>query len=254
VHAEAAPVFVHGIHEFMEARRGAFGRLCRAPLLSIIVFAIDLAALACGRVVTELGSAWLPGSGTSPVDAGQGPEGTDVAEAASEEAASDVAEEASDAVEAASEASEAAPCRGDLSNIGAADFHVSFSVTTTQNGLAALANQRAVCAFSDFWDIRLASNGTLDVETVDATQGANGTGLKKVGPRINDGVPHKVMVQRTSETLTVYVDGVAGASAISRTSFGQLAPVRIGSDVCTVAIDGTMPLTGTLSDLCVASP
>jgi hypothetical protein len=242
----------------MEARRAAFGR---ATLLSIIVLAIDLTALACGRVVTELGSAWMPGSGSSPFDASQDPDATDVAEAASAEAASDaaqgasdVAEAASDALEAASAASEAAPCRGDLSNIGTADFHVSFSLVTTQNGLAAIVNQRAVCAFSDFWDIRLATNGTLDVETVDATQGANGTGLKKVGPKINDGVPHKVVVQRASGTLTVYVDGIASASAISRTSFGQLAAVRIGTDVCTFAIDQTMPLMGTVSDLCVASP
>jgi hypothetical protein len=239
----------------MEACRLAFGRMCRARLLSIIVFAIDLAALACGRVVTELGSAWLPGQGAPPFDASPGADATtDVAEAATDEAASNVGEAASDAVEAASELSEAGPCRGDLSNIGTADFHVSFSVTTTQNGLAALVNQRAVCAYSDFWDVRLATNGGLDVETDDVTQGANGTGLPKVGPSIRDGVPHKVMLRRMSETLTVYVDGVASASAISRTSFGQLAPVRIGSDVCTFAIDQTMPLIGTVSDLCVASP
>jgi hypothetical protein len=246
----------------MEAHRLAFGCTCRATLLSVIVFATHLAALACGRVVTELGSAWLPGPGGSPFDASPGADATtDVAEAATEEAAGDVpepassgAEAASDTLEAASEASEAAACRGDLSNIGVADFHVSFSVTTSQNVLAALVNQRATCTLSDFWDVRLATNGALDVETDDVTQGANATGLKKVGPRINDGVPHKVMLQRTSGTLTVYVDGVAIASAVSRASFGQLAPIRIGSDVCTAAIDGTMPLMGTVSDLCVASP
>jgi len=239
----------------MEARWLGLGRTCRAELLSIMVFAIDMPALACGRVVTELGSAWQPGSGVSPFDASPGTDAaTDVAEGATEEAASDVGEATSDAAEDGSELSEAGPCRGDLSNIGTADFHVSFSVTTTQNGLAALVNQRAACAYSDFWDVRLATNGGLDVETDDATQGPNGTGLPKVGPSIRDGVPHKVMLRRTSETLTVYVDGAASASAISRTSFGQLAPVRIGSDVCTLAIDGTMPLMGTVSDLCVASP
>src|SRR5260370_37267732 len=248
----------------MEARWAASGCLCRAALFSMTVFAFDLAPLGCGGVVTELGSESVPGSGACALDANASAEAAiAAAEAAAdvseEEAAKDVADAANDVLwEAASDAPEAAMeaavCRGDLSNIGTADFHISFSVTTTQSGVAALVNQRATCTLSDFWDVRLSSNGALDVETVDATQGVNGTGLKRVGPRINDGVPHKVMLQRMSGTLTVYVDGIPSASALSRTSFGQLAPVRIGSDVCTVAIDGTSPLIGSVSDLCVASP
>jgi hypothetical protein len=245
----------------MEARWAASGSPCRAALFSMTVFAFDFASLGCGRVVTELGSESVPGSGAPPFDASASAEAAiAAAEAAadvSEEEANELADAASDVLwEAASDAPEveAAVCRGDLSNIGTADFHISFSVTTTQSGVAALVNQRATCTLSDFWDVRLSSNGALDVETVDATQGANGTGLKRVGSRINDGVPHKVLLQRTSGTLTVYLDGTPAASAPSLTSFRQLAPLRIGTDVCTVAIDGTKPLIGTVSDVCVASP
>jgi len=40
------------------------------------------------------------------------------------------------------------PCVRDLSNIGTGDFHISFSVMTTQAGLTALINQRATCGCS----------------------------------------------------------------------------------------------------------
>ena len=159
--------------------------------------------------------------------------------------------DAADAANTADAADAAVICRGDLSNIGTADFHVSFVVTTTQRVFAALVNQRGVCAHAVFWDIRMTSGGLLAVETDDAT---SYTPVTSVGTRVNDGLPHDVRIQRAAGTLTVSVDGTASGSARSLASFGPLARLRTRTDACTFAIDGTTTFAGTIADLCVASP
>ncbi len=51
-----------------------------------------------------------------------------------------------------------AACLGDLSNIGAADFHISFTLTTDA-GAMPVVNQRATCNFGMFWDVRMRQAG-----------------------------------------------------------------------------------------------
>ena len=142
-----------------------------------------------------------------------------------------------------------AVCSGDLSNIGRADFHISFSVTTTQTGLVALANQRSACVPYELWDARL-EDGLVLFELADNT---NYTPLSSTGTLINDGSPHLVVVQRLSGTVHIIVDGALEFLGVAAESLGVLPPVLVGSDVCD-SNDGTAALMGQLTGLCVQGP
>ena len=152
-----------------------------------------------------------------------------------------------------------------LSNIGTQDFHISFRITTNQSGWVALVNQRSVCYFGFFWDIRLCTPGragdscpaagTLSLETdnndVASFQAIYGKGS------VNDGKTHDVVVARTAGMLTTQIDGTRSGPTPSLASFGAtMPPVQVGKDVCIGAPNGdpTVALTGTLSDLCITSP
>jgi hypothetical protein len=147
---------------------------------------------------------------------------------------------------------EGSPCVGDLSNIGAGDFRISFSLTSSQRGTVAVANQRTTCWFGMFWDVRLL-NGTLEIETDD---GVNYMQFTTSGHLVNDGQPHQVLIRRTSQMVTVQIDGVAAGTGVSRASFGRLSPVVWGMDPCQVGPmkDSTVAFKGTLTNLCVTVP
>src|SRR5579859_2503597 len=102
-------------------------------------------------------------------------------------------------------------CLESFSNIGTADFRISFTITTTQGGAAALVNQRRTCVHGVFWDLRM-YDGIIQVEVDDI---ANYTSLRTDGaPVVNDGRPHAVLVWRASAALFGSVDGVvSGPSA-----------------------------------------
>jgi hypothetical protein len=149
---------------------------------------------------------------------------------------------------------DALPCRNDLSNIGMADFQISFVVTTTQTGMAALVNQRGACRGGMFWDIRLWTGGFLHVETDDGFDGAaDRATLTSTGAPVNDGRPHNVLVRRAGGVLTVYVDGTASGSLGSVASFGQLPPLQSAIDVCD-GHAGTVAFVGTIAGVCATSP
>jgi hypothetical protein len=203
----------------MSARKGAIGSLAAAVV-----------AAACGRIETEVGA-------ELPRDAG-----------APETSVFDAGVHSADARVDSSDAGSCPP--GDLSNIGMADFHVSLTVTTTESGTVALANQRSQCGPSVFWDIRILDGGYLYAETDDIM--AYATALSP-GPRVNDGRPHDVLVQRKARVLSVIVDDGGSSTFPSWASFGKLPPLAVGTDVC-IPQDGTMPLKGTVTKLCVTSP
>jgi len=165
------------------------------------------------------------------------------------ELARDAAVERSEPADAAAEA-DAPRCTGDLSNVGTGDFQVSLTVTGTQTGLVALVSQRASCAPSVFWDIRM-QDGLLFVEVDDVTRY---TALQKAGPAINDGLPHRVTVDRVAGTLTAYVDGVEAGSDTSPESLGALPAFASGTDVCVTSSDGTAAFVGQIANVCVGSP
>ncbi len=148
---------------------------------------------------------------------------------------------------------DAARCINDLSNIGTGDFQISFSMMGTQTGRTALINQRRICYFEEFWDIR-ASNGALLIET-DQNSQSNWVLFTSKGPLVNDGQVHTVLVQRRAETVTAYIDGIASGSFISRTSFGPLTPIAIGTDPCdNTSMDSTVAFTGKVTNLCITVP
>jgi hypothetical protein len=192
------------------------------PRIAVGLLAATVFAAACGRIETQVG-----------------------AELSSEAGVPEAA-----AVDAGVGSADAAACLGDLSNIGAADFHVSLSVTTSQTGLVALVNQRSQCNPSVFCDIRVDAGFVL----VEADDVASYGAIQSPGPRVDDGRLHSVLFQRKSHVLSVYVDDAGGMSTTPSTaSFGQLPPVAVGTDVC-IPQDGTVKLAGNVTNLCVASP
>ena len=139
-------------------------------------------------------------------------------------------------------------CTGDLSGVGTGDFQVSLSVTTQQPGLVALANQRAQCTPSVFWDIRM-NSGLLFVEVDDV---AHYTAIHTTGATINDGRAHAVAVRRIAGVLTVSVDGVDTGAQASLASLDALAPLATGTDSCVQSMDGTAAFSGQIAAVCVA--
>jgi hypothetical protein len=150
---------------------------------------------------------------------------------------------------AADAQSDAPSCKTDLSNIGTADFAVALTLTTSQTGIVAVANQRNVCNFGTFWDVRL-SNGNLYVETDDGTHYAM---LTTSGVLANDGKPHAIKVQRRSQKLTAFIDGISVGTAGSTSSFGVLPALQSGVDPCD-GHPGNSALVGTVAGLCLTNP
>jgi Laminin G domain len=195
--------------------------------------------------------------GGPPVDVGVQPDGGIDSDAGmGADAGRDAGDNAGDgsildASGASDAGQDASACKGDLSNVGTGDFHVSATITTVQSGLVALANQRGVCGFGVFWDIRI-QNGLLFVETDDNTSYTN---LVSTGKTVNDGQPHDVLVNRTAGTLTAYIDGVASGSKRSAASLASLPPLLSRTDPCIGHTgDPTVAFVGTIANLCVAAP
>ncbi len=173
------------------------------------------------------------------------------------------------AVDATPDEPDSPACIGSLSNIGTADFHISFTVKTSQAGFVAVVGQRKDCLLGDYWDVRMA-DGHIQVET-DDTDGANhwtqlcaaveggdagrctSVAPADLPPPVNDGRPHRVVIWRSSGSLHASVDALMSSAIESPASFGSLAPVAIGSDPCE-GVDGTVASTGTLTNLCLSSP
>ncbi len=166
------------------------------------------------------------------------PEGGPEAEAgALQEAAADVAPPA---------------CTMDLSNVGNVDFHISFTISTSATGVTvALLSQRSGCVTtSPFWDVTLSSTGGVTLSTGD---GSGTTYFVEAGNAVNDGQPHRVVVQRVAGLISYWRDGVLGSSmSPDPDAFGALPALATGTSACM----GTVPLTGhgTLTNLCITSP
>jgi hypothetical protein len=138
---------------------------------------------------------------------------------------------------------------GSLSHIGTADFHISFTFTTTQIADTALVNQRTYCTFGLFWDIRVVK-GALLIETCDGY--FNYTAITTRGPLVNDKKPHRVIVQRVAQKIIAYIDGVASGTADSKSAFDELPPVS-SKDPCET-VDQLNPFLGSIANLSVTSP
>jgi len=154
----------------------------------------------------------------------------------------------------ADSSSDAFTCSGgtnDLSNVGPGNFEIAFQIVTTQQGLMALLNQRAVCTYAAFWAIRQSASGKVLIE-LDNASPASYESLESTRT-INDGQPHDVVVARAGGKLTIRVDGAPAGQRASSTPLGLMPPLRVGDDVCTNAVKNppTLPLNGTLSAPCI---
>jgi hypothetical protein len=146
-----------------------------------------------------------------------------------------------------------ANCKGDLSNVGTGNFNIQFTITTTTTNGAVL-NQRSICYTDEMWDVRTTASGELEVETDDN----NGTYTALVAPVVvTDGNPHSVVVTRLNGTLMVVVDDVEVVSGASKASLGALNALSTKTDICVTTGgpngvgDGTVPLVGTVTDVCL---
>jgi hypothetical protein len=159
-----------------------------------------------------------------------------------------LAPDRSDASDASS-ADDATACSQDLSYAYKGPFTISFTIKTLQtDAQIALVNQRTECSVGMFWDVRLV-DGFVYVELSDFPSGR--TPLVSSGPTLNDGNPHEVAVRRRAGVAELSVDAIVSASAMAPQSFEQLPPLQFGTDVCET--DGTAPLHGLLTNLCVKS-
>jgi hypothetical protein len=199
---------------------------------------------------------------------GSSPDTGGAVEASAETGADGSSPDTGGAVDASAETG--VVCGNDLSNVGTGDFTISLTLTTTAMnsagevgtpafsdvGETAVINQRSTCSSSaPFWDLRagLPPTGSpanafwIGMETVDTTVDDAAANLVV----LNDGVPHAIVVTRISGMMRISVDGVAGTPIASTASFGALPPRATGTDVCD-GVDGTVPLVGTVTNVCIS--
>ena len=154
---------------------------------------------------------------------------------------------------------DASMCKNDLSNVGTADFHISFAVRTKQTGQAALVNQRPACGHAMFWDVTLDDQGRVFAETDDYSPTGGPITYASVTSTVavNDDRSHAIVVQRVAEVLTVKIDGAASGSAPSASNLHQLPPLQEGVDACDVGSCSNcvrQALVGSITNLCATSP
>jgi len=237
-----------------------------------LLVTISVAAVGCGGAFTA-GSDPAHGdaapqnddSGSSP-DAVASEGGPDSGEAASGEAANDSDAGSGDAADTGTgqdtggdgDADAASPtCLTSLSNAGAGDFSIHFTLTTTAGATdMALFSQRVGCdETSSWWDVSYipstTTQGALQVATCDGSASDYVVLEQTSGPHPDDGQLHKVVVTRISGQLSFMIDGVLSAGPIAdANSFSSLPALKIGTDDC----PGFVPTIGNISDVCITVP
>lgn len=141
-------------------------------------------------------------------------------------------------------------CVTDLSNVGAGDFRIAFTLTTSEVGKQlALVSQRAGCdETSAYWSVTLSQGGGIVAVTSDGTP--EGMVSVEAGNGVNDGLPHSVLVARIAGQLSLSRDGVTDSALMPDTNaFATLSALAVGMDTC--KMDSALEGEGTLTDLCI---
>jgi len=144
-------------------------------------------------------------------------------------------------------------CLTDLSDVGAGDFSIHFTLTTNETGMTlALLNQRLGCdQMSLFWDITLSATGAVVAATDDGIAGHYVT--VQAGSSVNDGKPHAVDVIRKSGKLWIASDGaVVSPMTPDPYTFTTFSSLAVGTSACT----GVTPAAAyaVIANVCLTEP
>jgi hypothetical protein len=121
-------------------------------------------------------------------------------------------------------------CVTDLSGVGAGDFRISFTLTTTAHADVALLSQRIGCDQSSvLWGVSLNYNGQIAAATSDGSHWAATVGANSIA----DGKPHEIVFARTYGKIWISRDGAVDSIPVDDSyPLGALPPLRIGTDDC----------------------
>jgi hypothetical protein len=211
---------------------------------SALMAALCTFGLGCSQL---LGITGITAADASPIDAtGDGGSSSDTAGNDAESTA-DVSSEGIADARASSDGetnADAISCTGDLSNVQAGDFLISFTMQTNQpDNFVSLVNQRAVCVgLALFWDAML-EDQHITLEVSESTDQTRYTFLRSSGAALNDGNPHDVVIARTNNVVTIVIDGQPAGSKTMDQKLGSLPTLRIGQDVCAGAVNISGPIT-----------
>lgn len=136
----------------------------------------------------------------------------------------------------------------DLGNFGEANFTIEGWIKTTRSGV--LLSKRPFCGCSNFWNLLILENGTLEWENYEE-ECTNVVVRSELGNTvINDGEWHHIAVRRSGSTLSFFIDGVLDISHrnISSIDINNDAPFQIGNSVC-VGQNTTLKFKGQLDEL-----
>ena len=222
--------------------------MARAPSVALAVIALPVALAGCPALLSD----WtISGSGADDASTDVGAEGSPSADAGQDARDAGDGGQLADTTSDAGPEAEAGPtCVTDLSGVGTGDFSIAFTLTTTggMGQIIPLVNQRAGCdQTSVWWQAVISSGGGILFGTCDGTGACEGV----TGNAVNDGLPHRIVLDRVSGVIACSSDGVIGSTAPDTYSFGAFgAPLRIGTDAC-----GDTPLAGhgTVTDLCITT-
>ncbi len=212
----------------------------------LLLFCPLVLAAACNSVLGN-----HAGRLASAGDAGEDADDAPDAAAADGSATVDATNADADGATGDADGGDGSPCTDTLAGQKLADFSVAFTITTSTQDKSAVLNQRAICGRGSFWDVRIGTH-IAGAPAIEIDDGANYT-VEWSLTAVNDGLPHRILITRTSGHVAFFIDGVMtmhDAGAESNANLTVLAPLRIGTDVCE-AVDNTKPLVGAVSDVCL---
>ncbi|MEM1324795.1 MAG: LamG-like jellyroll fold domain-containing protein [Bacteroidota bacterium] len=123
-----------------------------------------------------------------------------------------------------------------VGNFGTGDFTIEAQVKTSFAG-GYIASKREECNGDlSFWNIRITSNGFVNVELLEGTGGTNGslTGSTNIA----DGNTHHIAVTRESGILKIWIDGQEDASRTLTSNLNSNAAITLASNVCEITFQG----------------
>lgn len=142
-------------------------------------------------------------------------------------------------------------CVASLSEVGKADFTISFRISTRATVASTILYQRFSCdATRDLWDVQLTPQGTIRVAVIEV--GGVYTDLITTAS-VNNGAAHDVVLSRSGSMLRSTVDGLPAGSAAAPQKLGTLPPLgMLSGGPCEAA--GIKPLVGTVTNVCLLRP